>query len=97
MTISLIVELTLAEGQKDNYINRARQHRANVLKNETGCQRFDLVTSDENADMVYLYEVYDDEAALEIHMNTDYMAEYRADTGPMIADRKLNRCTLANE
>ena len=95
--IVLLVELKTAQGQREAYLARAREHRGNVIANEPGCQRFDIVVPDDGADMVYLYEVYADEAALETHMNTAYMQEYRADTGPMIAERTLNRCSLAND
>ena len=94
--IALIVELKFAAGQRDRYLARARTHRENVIANERGCQRFDVVVPDDAEDTVYLYEVYADEAALETHMNTSYMQEYRADTGPMIAERKLTRCTMAS-
>lgn len=95
--IVLLVELKTAPGQRDRYVARAREHRGNVIANEPGCQRFDIAIPDEGDDRVYLYEVYTDEAALETHMNTEYMQQYRADTGPMIAERAINRCALTND
>ena len=95
--IVLIVELKTAPGQRERYLARAREHRRNVIANEPGCQCFDIVVPDDGGDKVYLYEVYADEAAFETHVNTDYMQAYRADTGPMIAERTLNRCSLAND
>jgi|AP95_1055475.scaffolds.fasta_scaffold186431_2 quinol monooxygenase YgiN len=84
----LIVELTLEPGQKDNFIARVRQHRQTVLKEEPGCRHFDLLLPEEGADTVVLHEVYDDQAALDVHMETPHMKAYRADTGPMVADRR---------
>lgn len=95
--IALVVELEIAAGQKEAFIARALEHRDNVRRNEPGCQRFDVVTSDEDDSKVFLYEVYVDEAALETHFNTAHMQEYREDTGPMIARRQRNRCTLAHD
>ncbi len=51
----------------------------------------------EDGDTVFLYEVYADQAAIDHHMETPYMKEYMADTGPMIANRKRRLCTLASE
>ncbi|HUF87154.1 MAG TPA: putative quinol monooxygenase [Thermohalobaculum sp.] len=95
--IALVVEIELAPGRKDAFLARALAHRETVLSNEPGCLRFDLLTADEDDAMVFLYEVYADAAALETHFGTPYMKQYLADTGPMIAGRTRNRCTLAHD
>ena len=96
-TLVLLVELTIKAGQLDAFLARARAHRTNVLSNEAGCKGFDLLVPEEGGDTVFLYEVYADQAAIDHHMETPYMKEYMADTGPMIASRKRRLCTLANE
>ncbi len=96
-TVALLVELEIAPGQKEDFLARAREHRINVLNNEPGCQRFDLLSPQEDGDAVFLYEVYADKDALETHFNTPYMKEYLDDTGPMIANRKRTLCTLVND
>ena len=95
--IVLLVELQINPGQKDAFVARALEHRGKVIGNEPGCLRFDLVLPDEGGDTVYLYEVYADDAALQTHFNTPYMKQYMTDTAPMIAQRKRNQCTLAND
>lgn len=92
--IALVVELQLTAGSRDRFIARASEHRDNVLSHEPGCQRFDILVPDEGKDLVLLYEVYADEAALETHFNTSYMREYLADTGPMVAQRTRRRCSV---
>lgn len=94
--IVLFVDLDITPGRLGDFLARAAQHRDNVLKNEPGCQRFDISTPDEGENAVRLYEVYDDEAAFKHHMDTSYMAEYREDTGPMVANRALTRAVLQN-
>ena len=95
--IALVVELKIKPGERDRFLARAREHRGNVLANEPGCHRFDLAVPREQDDTVYLYEVYADDAALEIHFNTPYMKEYMEDTGPMIAERTRNLCDVGND
>ena len=95
--IVLFVEIDTVPGQKDAFLARVREHRANVQKNEPDCQCFDISVPDDGNDMVRLYEVYADQAAFDLHMATEYMQEYRADTGPMVANRKLTKATLAND
>ena len=94
--IVLHVELLLKPEQRDAYLARARTHRETVLKNEPGCRRFDISVEEENENLVRLYEVYDDDAAVDRHMQTPYMNAYRAETAPMIRDRKLTRAAMAH-
>lgn len=93
----LLVELTLNAGQMDAFLTRARAHRTKVLSQEPDCKGFELLVPTEGGDTVFLYEVYADQAAIDHHMQTPYMKEYMADTGPMIAERKRKLCTLASE
>ncbi len=105
--VVLFVELKLNPGRRDAFVARATRHRALVLAGEPGCRRFDVSVPDKEEDTVCLYEVYEDEAAFDHHMGTDYMAEYRADTAPMaeyradtapmVAERVLRRAALAHD
>jgi (4S)-4-hydroxy-5-phosphonooxypentane-2,3-dione isomerase len=95
--IVLHVELTLNPDKRDAYLARAQQHRENVRANESACQRFEISVEEDNANLVRLYEVYDDQAAVEHHMQTPYMIAYREETAPMIADRKLTRAIMVHD
>ena len=95
--VVLLVELKMEEGRRGDFVARAQRHRELVLANEPACQRFDIVVPDGADDVVHLYEVYDDQEAVDHHMQTDYMAAYRADTASMVADRKIVTAALANE
>jgi len=95
--VVLFVEIETVLGQKDAFVARVREHRGNVRKNEPGCLCFDVSVPDEGDDEVRLYEVYADQAAFDHHMATEYMQEYRADTGPMVAGRRLTKATLVND
>jgi len=67
-----------------------------VLRNEQGCLRFDVLPAEADRTKVFLYEVYADAAAIDLHMATPYMAEYLSDTGPMVRSRRRSRCVLAH-
>ena len=95
--VVLFVELKIAAGQRDAFVARARQHRDRVLKNEPDCDRFDIAVPDGTTDVVRLYEVYADQAAVDHHMQTDYMVAYRAESAAMVVDRKIIKAVLAND
>lgn len=95
--IVIHVELTLHPEHRDAYIARALQHKQNVEAGEPGCQRFEISVEEDNDNVVRLYEVYDDEAAVQHHMQTPYMNAYREDTGPMIIERKFVRAVRTHD
>ncbi len=97
MAVVLHVELTLVPGRRDAYVARAQRHRATVLATEPGCSRFDISIPEDVDNVVRLYEVYDDMMAFDHHMETPHMQEYRADTQPMIENRRSARAIMAND
>lgn len=94
--VVLLVTLKIADDQRDAFIARCKQHRERVLKNESGCLRFDIVIPEGTPDAVRLYEVYVDQDAVDHHMQTDYMAAYREDTAAMVVARDILKAVLAN-
>ncbi len=96
-SLVLLVELQMNPGQRDAFLTRVGVHRSKVLDNEPGCQGFEVLVPAEDEDTVFLYEVYAGQSALDAHLQTPYMQEYLADTGPMIGDRKRTLCRLAGD
>ena len=96
-TVVLCVTLEIFPDQMDAFLERAREHRRNVLKNEPDCQRFDISTPDQLKNIIQLYEVYANEEAFDYHMETPYMKAYMEDTASMIENRERVRATLLNE
>ena len=92
----LVVQLEIEAGQMDAFLARAREHRDNVLSNEPGCKRFDILMPEDRGNRIFLCEEYADQAALDAHFETAYMKAYLEDTGPMIASRERTLCTIAN-
>ena len=95
--IVIHVRLVIVEGRRDEFLAHVRAHRTRVTARESACQRFDISVPDDEDDVVRLYEVYDDRAAVDHHMQTDYMIAYREETIPLIAERTLTMAVMANE
>jgi autoinducer 2-degrading protein len=58
-------------------------------RDEAGCRRFDVCTPRDTANRVFLYEIYDDEAAFQAHLESPHFKAFAAATGEMITGRKL--------
>ncbi len=94
--VALVVELGMVPGRRDAFLERARRHANSCLEEEAGCLRFDILVPEEAGDLVFLYEIYADQAAVDFHLSTPRMARYLEDTGPMIASRKRTLCRLVD-
>ena len=55
---------------------------------EPGCRQFDVCESADGA-QVFLYEIYDDEAAFKSHLGTDHFLRFNALTAPWTADKRV--------
>ena len=94
MAISLFVTITLKPGTRDKFVEIAAAHRGRVLDREPGCHHFDVLVQDDAKNQVCLYEVYEDQAAFDLHVGTDYMAAYREQTGGMVVGRDRVMSTI---
>jgi autoinducer 2-degrading protein len=70
------------------------QNAAASLRDEKGCRHFDVCWPRDVANRVFLYEIYDDEAAFQAHLQTDHFKSFAAATKDMITGRKIVACDL---
>ena len=69
---------------------------SNSLERETGCHRFDVCISDEGP-LVFLYELYTDAAAFELHLRTSHFEEFDAQVSELVRDKKVRTYTLLED
>lgn len=55
---------------------------------EPGCRQFDVCESADGA-TIFLYEIYDDEAAFKAHLASDHYQRFNAATTPWVADKRV--------
>ena len=86
------VDLDIAPDQMDKFLAAIKENGAASVK-EPGCRRFDIVVDAKNPNHVFLFEVYDNEAALTAHRNTEHFKKYMAETGKMVTGRNVRAMT----
>lgn len=94
--LALLVDLRIVEGERDAFVARARRHGDACVAHEPGCLRFDILLPHDDANRVFLCEIYADQAAVDAHLATPRMAQYLSDTAPMIVARQRSLCRLAD-
>lgn len=82
------VDLDIAPGKIDDYLALAKVNGANAVK-EPGCREFNIVVSQKDPNHVFLFEVYDNAAALDAHRATDHFKAYMAATKDMVVKRDV--------
>jgi quinol monooxygenase YgiN len=86
------VELDIAPDQIGAYMAAIRENGAATIR-EPGCHQFSIAVQAANPNHVFLYEVYDNEAALKAHRETDHFKKYAAITAKMVVERKATALT----
>jgi quinol monooxygenase YgiN len=82
------VDLVVVPSEMPKFLEAIKENGANAVK-EPGCRVFNINVLNNNPNHVFLYEVYDNEAALEAHRQTPHFKKYAATTKDMIADRQV--------
>ncbi len=92
---ALIVEFKLHPGQRSAFQAIMADHAKKTLAEEPGCQQFDVLHDDDDADRAVLVEVYADRHAYEAHRAGPRMAGVNAALAPLTLERKRIICTVA--
>jgi quinol monooxygenase YgiN len=86
------VELVIIPSEMPKFLEAIKENAANAVK-EPGCREFNVSVLANRPNHVFLYEVYDNEAALNTHRATDHFKKYLATTASMVADRNVRAMT----
>jgi (4S)-4-hydroxy-5-phosphonooxypentane-2,3-dione isomerase len=82
------VDIDVVPGQIDAYLAALKENGAAAV-HEPGCREFNITVSQKDPNHVFIFEVYDNAAALEAHRATDHFKKYVATTKEMIAKREV--------
>lgn len=92
-TFAIVATFDVAEGRMDEFLPLLLAHRDRCLKDEPGTLRFDVLRPRNEENRIMLYEVYEDDAAFQVHWNGPSVARMRADTTGMVAKLSGIRCS----
>ncbi len=75
--IALMVTINIKPGHKEAFMASMLDDARGSNKDEPGCLRFDVLQDNANPNQIHLYEVYQDEAALDAHRNAPHFVKWR--------------------
>lgn len=88
-------EITTHEGHFDEFMGSMKEHAA-ASRKEPGCERFDVIVPRKSENTLIVYEIYENQAALDAHAGSERFAAYREATGHMVAGRTLRICDMVD-
>ena len=86
----VVAQFEVKAGQLSAMVEAAKTDAAASVANEPGCRRFDVLVPRDGAERVVLYEIYDDEAAFQAHLETPHLKAFRDAIGPLVQDRQVD-------
>lgn len=92
--ICLVVGFEVKPGMKSRFLEVMREHASKTLEDEEGCLEFFVCDPVEGGDRVFLYEMYADEAALEIHKASPALARTRERYADIVDSRDIQVCRV---
>ena len=90
----IAVEFDIDPAQLAAFMPLMTENAAASLRDETGCRHFDVCRPRDVSNRVFLYEIYDDEAAFQTHLQTGHFKSFAAATKAMITARRIVACDL---
>lgn len=85
VTVEFVVDPT----QWETFLPLMLDNAARSRHDEPGCRQFDVCTDASRPATVYLYEIYDDRAAFDVHLASPHFKSFAAATQAMIAKRTI--------
>ncbi|MBH0238492.1 putative quinol monooxygenase [Methylobrevis albus] len=93
MSFVIAVDFDITPGAEAAFLDLVSVNAADSVRLEPGCQRFD-VTATADGRSVFLYEIYDDEAAFRAHLETAHYLAFDRASAAMIAAKSVRQLAL---
>jgi quinol monooxygenase YgiN len=91
-----IVTIEVAAGRRDQILSLLAAHKARCLKNEPGTLQFEILLPRDDETKVLSYEVYQDDAAFEVHRNGPSLAQLRDEIAGIVVTLHGVRCAVVD-
>lgn len=86
---AVTVEFDVRPGAIDAFLSLITENARASVRDEPGCRQFDVVRPRNAASKVFLYEIYDDDAAFAAHTRTAHFAAFDRDSAPLVVSKNV--------
>lgn len=92
--IAIVATFEADEGSLKDLLTLTKGHAKRCLEREPGCLYFDIMVPREQDNQLVLYEIYKDQAALDSHLTSDHMNQFRKERTPFFKSAQASLCDL---
>ena len=87
----LVVEFDIHPVHVTEFERAISANACDSLALESGCSRFDICRVPQQPNLFFLYEIYDDEAAVQAHLSTSHFQQFDVLSRSWVASKTV-RC-----
>ena len=91
------VEFEITSPHLDEFLLAMRKNARLSLRDEEGCQQFDICQDQQNPASIFLYEIYDDAAAFELHKAAPHYDEFNEAIDGMVLKKAARLFTIVSQ
>jgi autoinducer 2-degrading protein len=88
---ALIVEFHIHPPRVEAFAAALADNARASLETEPGCRQFDICRDPEDPTLFFLYEIYDDDAAIQVHLASPHFRQMDAQTAAWVASKTVRR------
>ena len=88
---ALVVEFQIHPAWVEAFAAAIIENARASRETEPGCRQFDVCRDPANPGLFYLYELYDDEASVQAHLQSAHFLQMNALTASWVKDKKVWR------
>lgn len=88
--IAVCVTFTIAAEKMADFMPLMHHQAAQSLAKEDGCKQFDVCAQGNDANTVFLYELYINRAAFDLHLQSDHFKAFDVQVAPLVTAKKVN-------
>ena len=70
--LAVCVDFEIEPASLDSFLTFMKKNASETLANEVGCHQFDITQDSHNPTKIFLYELYDDAVAFELHKKASH-------------------------
>lgn len=87
--LALCVYFEIDPESLDAFLLSIYRNASDSLENEVGCHQFDITQDPQNPSKIFLYELYDDAVAFELHKNASHYLKFNDAISGMVNKRSI--------
>ncbi|MEM9129304.1 MAG: putative quinol monooxygenase [Pseudomonadota bacterium] len=89
MSFAVLVRFQVKPDHMSTFLQLIRENSETSLAEEPGCSRFDVLTDPDRPNQVFLYEIYNDRAAFDLHLTSDHFKQFDSAVIDMVINKQV--------